>query len=107
MPKKAEQHVLTKRAIAEKAAGISCYEFQAMLVVDHTAWQDFVPAMDQIERAGAGYSDDEAELATQLINRWIREVGVDEVRKTLTFMIEDRKERDRTERLEIASCIPA
>lgn len=81
---------LTKRAARECEHGVTCYEYQAMLEVDHSDWPLHSEEMAQRDRDGFGYTTDELNLAIALIHQWVREVGAEQVRQTLTETIAQR-----------------
>ena len=74
-----------RRALREREYGLTCYEYQAMLEVDHPDWERHYPEMAQRQLNGVAYTPAEADLAIVLIHQWIKESGVEAVRQALPF----------------------
>lgn len=89
MASKFEQ-MLIKRSLREREYGVTNYELQAMLEVDHADWPKHSEEIALREREGIDYTPDEAEFAITLIHKWVKEDGAEEVRRTLTDTIAHR-----------------
>ena len=81
---------IARRSAREQAYGVTCYEYQAMLEVDHADWPVHVKEMAQRDRDGIGYTPEEVDFAITLIHQWVRELGVKQVRQALTDTIAQR-----------------
>lgn len=82
---------LARRAAREREYGVTCYEYQAMVEVDHPDWQQHSAEMAQRRRDGIAYSADEADFAAQMVREWIGNDGASAVVQQLSDIINARR----------------